>query len=75
MIAENAQQLYKEIRQVLGPDDFQVFAHAIAKLNSGDQSVESTLSAVGKMLGTSSQLFNRLVNLIQQAQDEENRVG
>jgi hypothetical protein len=74
VIAENAQILYKEIRQVLGAEDFQTFAQSIARLNSGDQSVEATLSLVGKMLGPNSHLFSRLVNLIQQAQEEENRL-
>jgi len=68
VIAENANELYREVRQVLSPQDFHLFADNINKLNGGHQTTEQCLQNISKMLKDAS-LFSRLQRLVRDAEE------
>lgn len=65
-----AQQLYKDIREILSKPEFEYFAKNINKLNQGTQSSEETLDNIQKVLKSTS-LINRLKQLMEQAKESQ----
>jgi hypothetical protein len=67
----DAATFYRQVKQVLEVDEFKQFAANIKLLNSGEQSVETTLFNVKQIFGAQRPfLFSQLQRLITQAEAE-----
>jgi len=69
-ISEIANELYRDVKEVLSAPDFSLFADNINKLNNGHQSTETTLQNLQKLLKDNVKLFRRLQNLIHLVEEE-----